>query len=90
MHLLAAQAGALQQEGESLKAELIRATGLGDKSARACDDLDRARRRVKMALSRALEHFEDDHPLLWTHLNLAVRTGRVLSYRPEHPIEWLL
>ena len=80
----------LREEWEALKAELNRATGLGNRCRQACEDLDLARRRVKMAISRAMDRLERDHPLLWTHLNLSVRTGRILSYEPEQSVEWLL
>jgi hypothetical protein len=48
----------------------------------------RARKAVRMAISRAIAAIEKKHRSLAAHLNDSVKTGAMCSYEPLKPIDW--
>ena len=81
----AARAG---DERAFLLAELTAAVGLGGRSRRMGDDTDRARKAVTMRIRNAVSRISRVHAPLGRHLSLAVRTGVLCSYEPEHAVDW--
>ena len=79
-----------RDERDFLLAELTAAVGLGGRSRRMGDEVERARKAVTMRIRHAIDRIEREHPTLGRHLALAVRTGRVCSYEPERPVTWSL
>lgn len=82
------RASRAREEKAFLMAELSAAVGLGGRSRRMGDDADRARKAVTMRLRNAVARIGREHALLGRHLELAVRTGTVCTYEPEHPVVW--
>lgn len=81
-------AARLVGEREFLLAELAAAAGLGGRSRRVGDDVDRARKAVRARMRDAIARVESAHPELGRHLARAVRTGTFCSYDPEVPVRW--
>jgi len=80
----------LRREREFLAAELAGALGLGGRSRREGDPVERARKAVAMRLRAAIKRIALASPTLARHLERSVTTGRLCAYRPEHPIRWQL
>ncbi len=78
----------LVAERDLVAAELGAALGLGGRARTGGDRVERARKAVTMRIATALRAIDGAHPALGRHLRLAVRTGRVCAYRPEHPVAW--
>ncbi len=77
-----------RHERDFLLAELGAAVGLGGRSRRMGDEVERARKAVTMRIRNAIDRIQAEHPTLGRHLSLCVRTGRVCSYEPESPVTW--
>lgn len=75
-------------ERQFLLDELAGATGLGGRSRRMGDDVDRARKAVRARVRDAIARVESAHPELGRHLARAVQTGTFCSYDPEVPVRW--
>jgi hypothetical protein len=84
------RAGKLTVDREFLLAELSRAAGLGGRSRRAGDDVDRARKAVRARVRDAIGRIEAAHPELGRHLAHAVQTGTFCTYEPEVPVRWTI
>ena len=82
------RAARLRMERGFLLSELSAAVGLGGRSRRLGDDADRARKAVTMRIRNAIDRITREHPALGRHLSATVKTGRVCSYDPEHPVSW--
>ena len=82
------RAAKLVAEREFLLAELTGAVGLGGRTRRLGDDVDRARKAVRARVRDAITRIEVVHPELGRHLDRAVRTGTLCSYDPETPVRW--
>lgn len=78
----------LQEEFESLREELARATGLGGRQRHAASDFERARQAVSRAVHRAIEAISREHEPLGRHLDLSLKIGDVLVYAPDRPLAW--
>ena len=52
--------------------------------------LERARISVRNNLTAALKRIHKHHPGLGKHLDSAINTGRICSYRPERHTPWIL
>jgi hypothetical protein len=78
----------LQEEAESLRREVARATGLGGRHRRAADDRERARQAVAQAIRRALAAIAREHEYLSRHLERTLRLGAVLVYEPDLTRTW--
>ncbi|HVE68149.1 MAG TPA: hypothetical protein VNB64_06165, partial [Solirubrobacteraceae bacterium] len=85
-----ARSARAQAERDALVAQLAGAYGLGGRSRRMGDPVERARSAVTWRIRAALRRIEEVHPALGRHLSHAVRTGAFCSYTPEQPVEWTL
>jgi hypothetical protein len=88
MHHDVGRIGKLAAERQFLLDELAGAAGLGGRSRRMGDDVDRARKAVRARVRDAIAHVESAHPELGRHLARAVQTGTFCSYDPEVPVRW--
>jgi hypothetical protein len=79
----------IQAAVDQLTHEVAAALGLGGRS-RLHSDINRFRKSVTMAITRAILRIGISHPLLGRHLAAAIHTGTDLSYVPDHPMEWVV
>ena len=56
---------------------------------RMSDDVEKAARRVSMAVGRAIKQVERCSRPLAIHLQNSLNMGRFMSYRPEEDISWV-
>ena len=70
-------------EMEALLRELKRAVGLGGRDRPTGSDAERARVNVVRSLRRTISGITRQSPLLGTHLQESIRTGRYCIYLPE-------
>jgi hypothetical protein len=77
-------------ELERLEAELIGALGLGGRSRRVGDPVERARKAVYNRIRAATRSIEGELPDLGRHLRRSVRTGRTCMYAPDAPVRWIV
>lgn len=84
-----ARIDSIKEEINALAGQIRSATGLGGKTRRCANDVDRARRRVTMAISRSIKKLEAQLPNLAIHLYSNLQLGRFMSYRPETAAEWV-
>ena len=77
-------------ERDFIIAELTVALGLGGRSRRVADPVERARKAVTARIRLCIGRIDAEHPELARHLANAVRTGTTCSYRPEIPTPWTL
>ena len=78
----------LQSEMEAFAAEIGRATGLGGKK-RERTDIEKVRKAVSMAVSRAIDSIRDAHAILGQHLRNSISPGLTFRYAPERDPGWL-
>jgi TolB-like protein len=90
----AAQTGAvhtaeqLEEERETILAELRRGTGLGGRTRLKGGTEERARTAVTWRIRNAIKRIGAVHPTLGRHLTHSIRTGTFCSYQPEQPTSW--
>ncbi len=77
-------------ERDFLVAELTRALGLGGRSRRVGDDVERARSTVTARIRDAIRRIDAASPTLGEHLRRSVRTGTYCSYDPPDEVTWEL
>jgi hypothetical protein len=86
-----ATAERLQSEIDVLAAELKAPAGLGGRPRLVLDEGDSARTSVKQAITRAIEkQIADPLPAFARHLEVALETGEMLTYRPVPDVVWEL
>lgn len=51
---------------------------------------EKARKRISVAISRAIGDLEKEHPALARHLDNSIRTGKQCTYAPETAVHWIL
>jgi len=68
--------------------ELARAYGLGGRK-RERTDVERVRKSVSMAVSRAMDSIRDEHAVLGRHLQNSISCGLTFRYDPERDVDWL-
>lgn len=71
-----------------LAEEVARNVGLGGRSRRLDDPVERARKTVSTRIRRAIAAVGRAHPELGRHLDRSVDTGTWCAYRPAEPTEW--
>nr|WP_274387640.1 AAA family ATPase [Salsipaludibacter albus] len=76
------------RERDALVEALTQAYGLGGRPRRSGDAAERARTTVTSRIRDAIARVGQADPALGRHLDNAVRTGRLCSYRPEMPVRW--
>jgi hypothetical protein len=80
----------LQSEMDALGTEIARATGLGGRK-RELTDVERVRKAVSNAVSRAINSFDEKkYKELVQHFRTSISSGRFFKYDPEQSINWLL
>ena len=78
----------LHSERDALTHGLTVAAGLGGRSRRLGDDIERAGKTVSARVRDALSKIDHVHPDLADHLRRALQVGTVCSYAPRQPATW--
>lgn len=78
----------LQKEYDQIVDHLSSALGLGGKTRKAGDPLDKVRSAVTWRIRSAIRKISRENPALGKHLSVSVRTGLFCSYNPDRPIRW--
>lgn len=78
----------LQSDMEAFGLEIARATGLGGRK-RDRTDVEKIRKSVSMAVSRAIDSIRDEHTVLGRHLQNSISPGFAFRYDPERAPDWL-
>jgi eukaryotic-like serine/threonine-protein kinase len=86
------RAAGLEEEIDSLVAEIARAAGLGERERSSSSTAERARVSVTKAIRTAIRLIDRQSRELGEHLRSSIRTGRFCSYAPpgETPPAWRL
>lgn len=79
---------ALRSELDLLVTELRRAYGRHGRPRPVGSVTERARVNIRNNLTTALKMINRLDHGLWRHLDGALRTGTLCSYRPERPVPW--
>lgn len=79
----------LEEEKDELLRFTAGALGLGGKKRKAEDPHEKARQRAGVNIRRAKDAIGKKHPALQAHLQYAVKTGYLISYKPDRPITWV-
>ncbi len=81
---------ALAREQRQVLAETVaRDLGLGGKSRRVGDPIERVRKTVSTRIRRAIALVGRAHPELGRHLERSIDTGTWCAYRPAQPVDWI-
>ena len=83
-------AAVAQDELDALITQLTAAYGLGGRSRRTPDHVERARKAVSRRLRDAITRIAHAHPRFGRHLDASIRTGAFCSYQPERDTEWTI
>jgi hypothetical protein len=86
----AGRAAKLSAELEFLREELSAAYGLGGRVRNAADVGDRARKAVTSRIRESIDRIGKEHAALARHFENAIHTGTFCSYRPDHPLRWVV
>jgi pimeloyl-ACP methyl ester carboxylesterase len=78
----------LEKEREALLRQLAVDTGLGGRSRKLNDPVERARKAVAARIRDAIRHIAKVHPELGAHLDASVATGLCCVYRPRGATRW--
>jgi hypothetical protein len=79
---------ALEKERETLLRQLAIDTGLGGRSRKLNDPVERARKAVGARIRDAIKRIAKGHPELGAHLDTSVVTGLCCVYRPRDATRW--
>lgn len=79
----------LQKKLDFFATEIARATGYGGRK-REKSDVERVRKNVSMAVTRAIDGIHAYHERLGKHLRNSVTSGLFFCYDPEHDPRWLI
>lgn len=78
----------VRDERSALLDQLTAAYGLGGRTRRTPDHVERARKAVSRRIRTTIIRVGDALPALGRHLRTAVHTGVFCSYQPERPLRW--
>ena len=84
------RAAELQQEYSELVDHLSISLGIGGKTRKANDPMDKIRSAVTWRIRNAIQKIEKSHPALGKHFTNSIKTGLFCSYCPEKPVRWLV
>jgi hypothetical protein len=84
------RAAELQLEYSDLVDHLTTSLGIGGKTRRANDPMDKMRSAVTWRIRNAIQKIEKSHPTLGKHFANSIKTGLFCSYSPEKPVKWVL
>jgi hypothetical protein len=82
------QQESIEQEIESLRDELKKGRGLGNRLRRASDDRDRIRKAVGNAIRRAISDIAQYDSRFAEHLKYNLRLGMNPLYSPNEGVAW--
>lgn len=80
----------LQKEYDEIIDHLSSSLGIGGKTRRVHDPIDKARSAITWRIRNAIQKIEKEHPDLGKHLSLSIKTGIFCSYNPEKTIQWIV
>lgn len=75
-------------ELDAIVDHLTAALGLGGRSRRHTDSVERARSTVTQRIRSTIKRLRTSHPVLAAHLDASIQTGVYCRYRPERPTGW--
>ncbi|MBK7873998.1 MAG: hypothetical protein IPJ74_26780 [Saprospiraceae bacterium] len=81
---------ALQEEYDQLLDHLSKSLGLGGKTRKVSDSIDKTRSAVTWRIRSAVKKIAEVHLPLSKHLEISIKTGVFCEYAPEHEINWKL
>ena len=82
------RAAELQQEYSDLVDHLTTSLGMGGKTRKVNDPMDKIRSAVTWRIRNAIQKIEKNHPALGKHFANSIKTGLFCSYCPEKPLKW--
>jgi predicted ATPase len=82
------RAARARAELDALMDQLSSAFGLGGRHRPVGDPAERARKAVTQRVRETLARIREQAPELGRHLDTAIHTGRVCSYKPDRRIDW--
>jgi hypothetical protein len=82
------RAAVARERRRTLAETVVRDFGLGGRSRRIGDPVERARKTVSTRIRRAIAHVGAVHPVLGRHLERSIDTGAWCAYRPAEPVIW--
>jgi tetratricopeptide (TPR) repeat protein len=83
-----ARAAAARAQRQLLAEAVARDLGLGGRTRRIDDPVERARKTVSTRLRRTIKTIAQAHPELGRHLERSIDTGTWCAYRPAEPVTW--
>lgn len=82
------RAAHLQEEYDKLVDHFSKALGLGGKTRKLPEPIEKARSAVTWRIRSAIRKIESAHESLGKHLSKSIKTGTFCSYAPEKSFEW--
>jgi hypothetical protein len=82
------RAAQAREQRQELAQAVARDLGLGGRSRRIGDPVERARKTVSTRIRRAIVTVGRAHPELGRHLERSIDTGAWCAYRPAEPVRW--
>jgi tetratricopeptide (TPR) repeat protein len=82
------RAARAREERQALAEAVARDLGLGGRSRRTGDQVERARKTVSTRIRRTIATVGREHPDLGRHLERSIDTGTWCAYRPAEPLRW--
>ena len=83
-----ARAAVAREQRQELAEAVARDFGLGGRSRRIGDPVERARKTVSTRIRRTISTVARAHPELGRHLERSIDTGAWCAYRPAEPVVW--
>jgi tetratricopeptide (TPR) repeat protein len=81
-------AALVREQRQELAAAVARDLGLGGRSRRVGDPIERARKTVSIRIRRTIAAIGRAHPELGRHLERSIDTGTWCAYRPAETVDW--
>ncbi len=82
------RAGYLREEYDKIVDHLSSSLGLGGKTRKLDDKIDKIRSTVTLRIRTAIKKIKESHDTLGNHLNNSIRTGLFCAYTPEAETKW--
>ncbi len=82
------RAGHLQEEYDKIVNHLSSSLGLGGKTRKLDDQIDKVRSAVTWRIRTAIKKIKESHTSLGNHLSNSIRTGLFCAYTPEIETKW--
>lgn len=80
----------LQEEYDQLLDHLSKSLGVGGKTRKVADSIDKTRSAVTWRIRNAVKKIAEVHPQLGKHLEISIKTGVFCEYTPEYEIHWII